>query len=302
MNEIVILTPTYNRVSMLPKLYESLKKQTMCKFTWLVVDDGSSDGTKSIIDTMKKESIVDIKYVYQKNGGKARALNRGFAHCKHAQIYLIVDSDDYLLPNAIDIVSGYLNRYYSDGKIGALFFHYNTTDGKILKLSGEVIKTDQIMTPYQYNKAYGKHDGCIGYFNRVTEKYTYPEYEDEKYVGPTVIQMEMSSEFHIVYSPAVVGVAEYQTNGLTHSGRQLRLENPKGMIHYCKLMMSPQADKLTQIKYAISIWPYINISKTPISRIFRSTKRPILLLLTYIPGIVLTKRWKKSVIKRNENV
>ena len=40
---ITIFTPTYNRAYILPKLYESLKAQTVKDFEWLIVDDGSSD-------------------------------------------------------------------------------------------------------------------------------------------------------------------------------------------------------------------------------------------------------------------
>ena len=52
---LTILTPTYNRAYILPKLYESLTKQTNLQFTWLVVDDGSSDNTEELINDFIKE-------------------------------------------------------------------------------------------------------------------------------------------------------------------------------------------------------------------------------------------------------
>ena len=42
-------TPTYNRKDLLLRLYESLKRQTFRDFVWLIVDDGSTDGTKELV-------------------------------------------------------------------------------------------------------------------------------------------------------------------------------------------------------------------------------------------------------------
>ena len=47
---ITIFTPTYNRKKTLPKLYKSLKNQNDKDFEWLIVDDGSSDGTDKLIE------------------------------------------------------------------------------------------------------------------------------------------------------------------------------------------------------------------------------------------------------------
>lgn len=98
MNEVVILTPTFNRAHTLTRLYESLKEQSDGKFDWVIIDDGSTDDTKSLIDKMIGENLLNIRYVFQENGGKARALNKGFLHCSYASVFMVVDSDDYLLP------------------------------------------------------------------------------------------------------------------------------------------------------------------------------------------------------------
>ena len=56
-----IFTPTYNRKSKLKRTYESLKNQTFKDFTWLIIDDGSTDNTKEVVDEFKD---LDIQYVY----------------------------------------------------------------------------------------------------------------------------------------------------------------------------------------------------------------------------------------------
>lgn len=298
MYNVVVLTPTYNRVDTLPILYNSLCVQNCKDFLWLVVDDGSTDNTKLYIESLIEENKINIQYVYQQNGGKARALNHGFSLCKSSELVMVVDSDDYLLPDAVGIAADYLEKYSGNENIGGFFFHYRTTDGKILKPKGKIIKQDEIMTIYEYNKTYGKHDGCLCYLNKSIEQYRYPEFIGENYIGPTVIQMEMAEKFKIVYSPKIIGVAEYQEGGLTKSGRELRLKNPLGMMYYCRLMMSHKSSFTTQIKYAISIWPYAKVAGKSYLDLVKFARRPLLLFITYIPGMILTRYWGKYLTKK----
>ena len=55
MKTLTIFTPTDNRAYILPKLYESLCKQTSMDFLWLIVDDGSSDNTQELVNRWQKE-------------------------------------------------------------------------------------------------------------------------------------------------------------------------------------------------------------------------------------------------------
>ena len=87
---ITIFTPAYNRKNTLPRLYESLKRQSDKDFEWLIVDDGSKDGTDKLIENYKKENILNIRYFYQENGGKQRAVNNGVKMAE-GDYFFIVD-------------------------------------------------------------------------------------------------------------------------------------------------------------------------------------------------------------------
>ena len=54
---ITVLTPTYNRANTLPRLIESLCEQTCMDFQWLVVDDGSTDGTERFFDELRNKEL-----------------------------------------------------------------------------------------------------------------------------------------------------------------------------------------------------------------------------------------------------
>lgn len=76
--KISILTPTYNRANLLPKLYQSLlaNKNKDIQIQWLIMDDGSQDQTKEIVENWKNENKIHIEYFYQKNQGKMIAINK----------------------------------------------------------------------------------------------------------------------------------------------------------------------------------------------------------------------------------
>ena len=68
-----IFTPTYNRAHTLPRLYNSLKNQSNKNFIWLIVDDGSNDETKTLVQGFVNEKIIEIRYIFQTNKGKHHA-------------------------------------------------------------------------------------------------------------------------------------------------------------------------------------------------------------------------------------
>ena len=80
---ITVFTPTYNRAYLLPKLYESLLRQTNKCFEWIIVDDGSNDNTEQVCNSWIKDcKTFKITYLRQKNQGKHIAINTGVKFAK----------------------------------------------------------------------------------------------------------------------------------------------------------------------------------------------------------------------------
>ena len=73
MNLITVFTPTYNRAYCLNKCYESMQKQSCKAFDWLIVDDGSTDNTKELVEKwIKQKTEFNIRYIYKENGGTTK--------------------------------------------------------------------------------------------------------------------------------------------------------------------------------------------------------------------------------------
>ena len=75
---IAVFTPTYNRAYKLPDLYNALKRQTSKDFVWIVVDDGSTDNTRTLIAGYTEEAEFEIRYIFQKKRRKTAGSKYGF--------------------------------------------------------------------------------------------------------------------------------------------------------------------------------------------------------------------------------
>lgn len=95
-----VLTPSYNRAHTLERVYRSLCEQTCQDFEWIVVDDGSTDGTRELVEGWQQQAAFPIRYVWQENRHKKAAFNHGVALAQ-GELIVALDSDDTLLVNAL---------------------------------------------------------------------------------------------------------------------------------------------------------------------------------------------------------
>lgn len=98
-----VFTPTYNRSHTLPRVYESLKRQSFRDFEWLIVDDGSTDNTRDLVARWQQERIIPIRYFRQAHEHKKTAFNRGVKEAA-GELFLTLDSDDEVLPDGLTIL------------------------------------------------------------------------------------------------------------------------------------------------------------------------------------------------------
>lgn len=102
---VTVITPTYNRESLLGETISSVINQDYPKIEYIVLDDGSTDKTSEVVKKFKGKII----YRYHKNIGEVKTVNKGFV-MSHGEIIGVVNSDDPLLPGAVSEVVKFMNN------------------------------------------------------------------------------------------------------------------------------------------------------------------------------------------------
>jgi glycosyltransferase involved in cell wall biosynthesis/SAM-dependent methyltransferase len=102
---VSVVIPCYNHARFLPEAVASVKNQSYTHTEIIVVDDGSTDDTKAVC-----ESLPGVRYVYQSNSGLSAARNTGFKHSTGDYI-VFLDADDYLFPKALEANVAYLENH-----------------------------------------------------------------------------------------------------------------------------------------------------------------------------------------------
>ena len=227
--QITVFTPTYNRAYTIHKCYESLQRQTNSNFIWLVIDDGSTDNTKELINKWINNSKFEIRYIYKRNGGMHTAHNIAYENID-TELNVCIDSDDYMTDNAIEIIITNWNKV-KDNKIAGLGA-LNIFENK--EVIGQKFPSDLKVSKYfdLYNKYRIKGDKKFIYRSDLTRKYPYPEFEDEKYVGLDYKYKKLDDEYKIALINEPVCVVEYMEDGSSRNMLRQYKNNPKGWCFY----------------------------------------------------------------------
>ncbi len=129
---ISVIIPAYNSAQYLPEAIDSVLTQTHSGCEIIVVDDGSTDGTKIVCARYLNEECSTVKYVYQDNQGLPAARNRG-VEASSGKYLVFLDSDDCLLPSAIEIGLQALQEHPEAGYVfGRYLYQLARTDGTFI--------------------------------------------------------------------------------------------------------------------------------------------------------------------------
>ena len=188
MIKYTIFTATYNRALLLSKLYNSLLNQTYKNFEWIIVDDGSTDGTKNTINKFIKDKKINIKYYFQENAGKHRAINKGI-DLAVGKYFFIVDSDDYLPNDSLEIYEKYILKIDDDeyaGLVGLKAYNLN-------KIIGKTFNGKELDILNYERKKYGIFgDKAEIYKTEILKKFKFPEYKNEKFLNEAIVWNEIA--------------------------------------------------------------------------------------------------------------
>jgi len=226
MKKISVFTPTYNRAYILPRCYKALCEQTNKDFIWLVVDDGSTDDTKKLIESWISDNIITIQYIYQENGGKQKAVNTGVLNCT-TEYFAFLDSDDYYEKNTVERFIIALDNIKNNHKIAGVLARRGTPDRKIignpyLPQKEFVANFDYLVKKYNFSG-----DTCRAYKTNVLREHLYPEIED-KFILEDAMLSSIDRKHDLYIINEVFSISEYLPDGYTTRSKDLYKNNPHG--------------------------------------------------------------------------
>lgn len=133
MKTLTVFTPTYNRAHTLGRVYESLCQQTCMDFEWLVVDDGSSDNTRELVDGYMADTSKGfaVRYIYKENGGLYTGYNVAYANID-TELCVCIDSDDYMPDDAVEKIVSFWKEHGDSRYAGLLGLDYNIATKQLI--------------------------------------------------------------------------------------------------------------------------------------------------------------------------
>ena len=254
MKTLTVFTPAYNRGDLLNKCYESLKSQTSKDFLWIVIDDGSIDNTRSIVEEwIKTETSFEIQYYYKENGGLHTTYNMAIEKAQ-TELSVCIDSDDYMPDNAVEIITEFWKKHGSEKYAGITGLDFNAKDGTII---GGYYPKDQISINL-IDVMLGKYPDSSGDKKHVvrTELYTQVapmhSYEGEKNFNPHCMHLKISQNYDFLILNENLCFVDYQENGMTNNMYWQYYSSPNSFADIRRLYLSfPRAPLKFTIRNSI---------------------------------------------------
>jgi glycosyltransferase involved in cell wall biosynthesis len=289
MPTVSVVLPTYNRAHLLPKAVESVLAQSYSDFELIIVDDGSKDSTKSVVEAIKDPRVRYIQH--DTNRGLAAGRNTG-ARAAVGKFIANQDSDDMWLPGKlghevqaleqapreVGVVYSRLEKVFPDGRIAVLpLLPAPMPSGNIYKtmLEGNFITMQVSLMRKECFEAVGGFDEQVialqdwDFWIRVTEKYQFvgvPEVGARATISPDSItknKLKRLQAREFIFNKHSEAFKQYPEIYAKHAfsvGHAYALRGTMDKAHtYLKKAMGAQN---TTVKYTLAY--LLSLSSSPI--------------------------------------
>lgn len=254
MKQITVFTPAYNRADLLPRCYESMKRQTNQQFVWMIIDDGSTDNTRELVDIWQNEvKNFDLEYYYKENGGLHTAYNEAISHIE-TPLCVCIDSDDFMPDDAIEKILNFWDENGSDdyaGIVGLDFYLNGKVIGDLLPNQKSVNLIDLLV---------GKYPIINGDRTNVVRTELYKKFapmkvfEGEKNFNPHYMHLQISQEYDFLVLNENLRFVEYQPGGMSHSMLKQYKNSPNSFAETRKLYLSfPNTSIKFRFKHSVHL-------------------------------------------------
>ena len=281
-----VFTPTYNRAHTLRNVYGSLLSQTYKNFEWLIVDDGSTDQTHELVQSFKSEKILNIRYFYQKNGGKHVAFNKGVLEAK-GNLFLTLDSDDQCISTALE-------RFYLNWidipedrrkEFSGVTCLCKDELGRIV--GGKLPKPTLEGLPHEVTEKYRLSGEKWGFHKTdILKIYPYPVFPKERYIAESLVWNRIGRIYKIKFINEPLRLYINSSDGLSRSTTQLRQSSPNGTFLYYSEALLVASSSLDLIRVYSNLWRFALHGKRA-KKVLQIGKKSLFSIFGFILGLSL---------------
>lgn len=249
---------------------------------WLIIDDGSTDNTKELVNKwIQKDNGFEIKYVYKENSGMHTGHNKAY-ELIDTELNVCIDSDDFMPDNAVELITEFWKKYGSD-KYSGIASLDNDEDGNIIGTKFPCQKSIKLCDFYDQG---GKGDKNLIYRTEVMKKYPpYPEFEGEKFVPLDYKYLLADQEYELLILNEPTCTVEYMEDGSSMNMLRQYYKNPRGFAFMRKVHMKYDKGLVKKFKTCIH---YVSSSFISKNKSFVSESHNKFLTVLAIPfGVCL---------------
>ncbi|WP_083917739.1 glycosyltransferase family 2 protein [Uliginosibacterium gangwonense] len=245
-----VFTPTFNRAHTLLRPYESLCAQSCRDFEWLIVDDGSTDGTAQLVAGWIAEGKLPIRYIQQPNGGKHTAFNHGVREAR-GELFVPLDSDDWCSPDALERFAFHWQKIpvaEREGFSGVSCLCHDE-HGKVVGSAFPASPLDiKLFDLLRCGGMVGEKWGCAR--TEVLREYPFPEFPDEKFVPEALVWNRIACHYKIRFINEALRVYADSGDGLVASILRIRMQSPRSAkLYYVEAARLPLG-----MKHRLAAW------------------------------------------------
>lgn len=248
MVNLTVFTPAYNRAECLQRCYEGMRRQTDKRFIWMVIDDGSTDHTKELVEAWQKENRdFVIEYYYKENGGLHTAYNEAIKHI-NTELCVCIDSDDFMPDNAVKRILDFWKKNGSEKYAGIVGLDYDLNDqviGDLLPEQKTVNLIDLLIGTYKIHNGDRTNVVRTELYKKFAPMKVFP---GEKNFNPHYMHLQISQEYDFLVMNENLRYVEYQPGGMSNSMLKQYKNSPNSFAEIRKLYLS---FRNTSIKFKV---------------------------------------------------
>ncbi len=297
---VTVFTPTYNRRHTLWRVYRSLLAQTFRDFEWLIVDDGSTDDTGSLVGAwLREKNSFTIRYYRKQNGGKHTAHNLAITLAR-GEYFAILDSDDWYDPDALRVLvsrwdamgEGERRTFaniegvcrYEDGRLIGALFPQDVYDSDNFAI--QALQERPMDTMGMYRLA-------------VLREFPFPDGFDGCFVIESLVWDRIADRYRTRFINTTVGYKEYLAEGLTRRPLKARLANSASWILYYRELAARNVPLRKRFKCRVNVYRYALHNRLPLADQLGQERSPVCALPFALFGVLLCLK-DRMVIRREE--